>query len=64
MLPVVQTKDIHVYKTLEGSYRAYLKSSHPAKGTAFNAWGRDAKDAVGKLAAILAEKNIPFDLTD
>ncbi len=58
-IEVVTRYDVHVYKTLSGFWRAYVRES-----PGLQAWGFDEKRALVELGKVLAEKDIPFDLSD
>ncbi len=58
ILNPVTLDSIHVYQTLLGNWRAYVKDDPNLQ-----AWGHNKDRATMNLGALLAEENIPFDIS-
>jgi hypothetical protein len=56
---VVTPADVHIYKTLAGSWRAYLRADPSIQVWG---WSHDAADAL--FREMLSKDEIPFDWSD
>jgi len=58
---VITHHDIHVYLTMDGTYRAYIKGFNHSY---CDAWGSFRSSAIRKLIDNLIAKDVPFDFSD
>jgi len=61
----VNCYDVHVYLTLDNTYRAYIKRREGLEDLPYcDAWGSFRDSALRKLIENLNKANFPFDFSD
>lgn len=63
-MKLITLSDIHVYETLQGSWRAYVRKEHPAYGLIHGVWGYNKDWAIRLIAIEIAKTEWPFDFSE